>query len=134
MEPFLRSKFSLPLGPHANRAEAEILGRYIDEDAPTKACNQCGATDIKLNLCSRCKRAWYCSPECQRAAWLNHKADCRKDGSFLQLLSGLIWDVIPRQKACNLLLELPKRNPLGPHRVASILCYLKQLVNVTIVE
>ena len=26
--------------------------------------------------CSRCKQAWYCSPQCQRRAWPAHKSAC----------------------------------------------------------
>ncbi|KAH6982378.1 mynd domain-containing protein, partial [Ilyonectria destructans] len=29
-----------------------------------------------LRLCSRCRRAAYCSPECQSAAWPSHKRAC----------------------------------------------------------
>ncbi len=36
----------------------------------------------KMKLCSRCRSAQYCSPECQKAHWAAagdpHKAHCRK--------------------------------------------------------
>lgn len=34
-----------------------------------KACNACGATDKPLSVCSRCKKAFYCSRECQKNDW-----------------------------------------------------------------
>lgn len=48
-----------------------------------RACGWCGkargevaAAGGKLRLCSRCKAACYCSPECQRSAYPEHKAEC----------------------------------------------------------
>ena len=39
-------------------------------------CSYCGKTGtIKLQQCSRCKKASYCSRECQSAAWPAHKKD-----------------------------------------------------------
>lgn len=32
---------------------------------------------ILLKACSACRSVWYCSPECQRAAWPTHKAECQ---------------------------------------------------------
>jgi len=32
----------------------------------------------KLKECSRCKLVKYCGPECQRAHWPSHKAECKK--------------------------------------------------------
>ncbi|KAJ3332626.1 hypothetical protein HDU76_013579 [Blyttiomyces sp. JEL0837] len=46
---------------------------------------------VKLKQCSRCLRAWYCSTECQRAAWSGgHKKCCRvpyvfRTGDFVVL-------------------------------------------------
>lgn len=35
---------------------------------------------VKLNCCSRCKMAYYCSSECQRKQWrAGHKEACRKE-------------------------------------------------------
>lgn len=34
---------------------------------------------VNFDKCSRCKRAYYCSQDCQRAAWnAGHKHACRK--------------------------------------------------------
>ncbi|PBL00332.1 hypothetical protein ARMGADRAFT_956095 [Armillaria gallica] len=47
-------------------------------DNVTVSCDHCEKTlrraDIKV--CSRCKNARYCSPECQKSHWRKHKADC----------------------------------------------------------
>lgn len=33
---------------------------------------------VSLKKCSRCRTAFYCSPECQRQDWPNHKVRCKK--------------------------------------------------------
>lgn len=42
------------------------------------ACDACGKTVAKLNRCSRCRAAAYCSARCQRTAWPQHKEHCRR--------------------------------------------------------
>jgi hypothetical protein len=41
-----------------------------------KCCSYCKKSDTKLKVCSRCKAVYYCSKECQKASWLNHKKEC----------------------------------------------------------
>ena len=42
----------------------------------TKCCNVC--EEIKnLKMCSKCKKVSYCSEECQRKDWKNHKLICK---------------------------------------------------------
>jgi hypothetical protein len=47
-------------------------------------CDHCSKTSVDLgamnfNACRSCQRAYYCSPECQRAAWkAGHKQACCK--------------------------------------------------------
>ena len=56
-----------------------------DEDATTvidtkfkNKCFSCGNTGT-MKCCSRCKCAYYCSQECQAAAWKSgHKATCKQ--------------------------------------------------------
>ena len=50
-------------------------------------CDVCRLTRATLgrtlNICSRCKLAYYCSKECQLSAWKNgHKQACRKPGQI----------------------------------------------------
>ncbi|KAI9005744.1 hypothetical protein DFJ74DRAFT_712777 [Hyaloraphidium curvatum] len=49
--------------------DAKRQGRIKD------ACDRCGA-EGKLKRCSRCGVARYCGPQCQRAAWKEHKDKC----------------------------------------------------------
>ncbi|KAL7548669.1 hypothetical protein ACHAWF_011939 [Thalassiosira exigua] len=41
-----------------------------------KICSNCDATS-NLRNCARCGQVGYCSKECQRADWPNHKASCK---------------------------------------------------------
>ena len=77
-------KFQLAIGPHANHAELDALQRYFDYEKASQECGHCSATSIELSTCAQCKRAWYCSAACQKAAWESHKVDCRKTGKFQQ--------------------------------------------------
>lgn len=64
------------------------IGGNLDSELPLLArrpqCNACGsdkrkepnATSQSLLTCTRCKLARYCSKECQRADWKNHKMGC----------------------------------------------------------
>ncbi len=41
-----------------------------------RLCASCNKT-APPRQCSRCKKVFYCSQECQKANWLTHKTDCR---------------------------------------------------------
>ena len=46
----------------------------------SRACTNCelpSELELPLKLCSGCRVARYCSPECQAAAWAGHKRVCR---------------------------------------------------------
>jgi len=40
-------------------------------------CAKCGKNDEKNKKCSGCYYVYYCSPECQREHWEEHKKDCK---------------------------------------------------------
>jgi hypothetical protein len=45
--------------------------------AAVRMCAWCGVTAPKLLRCGRCKAAWYCGADHQRAAWkAGHKKQC----------------------------------------------------------
>jgi hypothetical protein len=41
------------------------------------ACGKQATADKKLLVCGRCRAAHYCSPECQKASWKEHKLSCK---------------------------------------------------------
>jgi len=42
---------------------------------PARKCEVCSSLPTKP--CARCKRAFYCSPSCQKLAWKKHKKTCK---------------------------------------------------------
>ena len=41
-------------------------------------CFKCSAKAVHLKTCSACKWALYCSGECQKLDWVDHKQMCNK--------------------------------------------------------
>ena len=82
---------AFPGGPNIERtaqlvasADGTSVTRSVYEHAPRKAVRVCGLPTCAAHLacettlvCSRCKRTYYCGPVCQRAAWSEHKLECR---------------------------------------------------------
>jgi hypothetical protein len=62
--------------------EAWAMAEKAKHQSAASACAACGARagqpGVRLQVCSRCKRVHYCGPQCQRAHWRAHKADCSK--------------------------------------------------------
>ena len=42
---------------------------------PCFSCGEPGPLSARLR-CGRCRLAWYCGAECQRAGWPQHRANC----------------------------------------------------------
>jgi len=54
---------------------ADVYGQNnFEEFMEDPKCSACGKPAEKR--CSRCKLEWYCSRECQVAAWKDHKKLC----------------------------------------------------------
>jgi hypothetical protein len=57
---------------YQNRKESQ-------EEEPTNACGMCGLLEsevTELKVCSRCKKVYYCSKECQKKNYRVHKRYC----------------------------------------------------------
>lgn len=55
----------------------EEFGNYIKEAA--YQCHNCGEdSEEKLKRCGKCRIVAYCSVECQKENWLEHKLECPK--------------------------------------------------------
>jgi hypothetical protein len=63
---------------------------------PSSTCDTCRISrrDLgrDLSLCRRCKSSWYCSADCQRIAWREHKKICKPfdEESFRQGICNLL--------------------------------------------
>jgi hypothetical protein len=61
---------------------ATIMARAAELQSIASVCAACGARagqpGVRLQVCSRCKGVRYCGPQCQRAHWQAHKAQCGK--------------------------------------------------------
>eukprot|EP00887_Chlorella_sp_A99_P002061 scaffold18.g2061.t1 len=75
------------------------------QQAPARACGQCGATDVGLAKCTGCHAISYCGRGCQLTDWQRHSAECAKLKSLATLLA-------QQPKALSLLLDA-LRQPHG---------------------
>ena len=52
-------------------------GNVLNDPANYRTCACCGRKSLEMKLCGACKRATYCSAECQKQDWLGgHKEAC----------------------------------------------------------
>ncbi|KAF8159209.1 hypothetical protein B0H34DRAFT_655410 [Crassisporium funariophilum] len=73
----LRTSFTLPLGPLSMYDRGKLTNN--------SGCEVCGKTDI--SRCVQCLSVAYCSKECQKDDWKQHKGTCRS-------LKGGTWQTI----------------------------------------
>lgn len=74
----------------AKEAGEVVAGLY---DNCMKPANEMVGEIEKLQRCSRCKMVWYCSSECQREGWSEHKLDCGWRARFTSVAPTL-WQTI----------------------------------------
>jgi hypothetical protein len=52
--------------------------QFVFEPRPKFTCGECKKKDHGYKKCSACDVTRYCSKECQRKHWKNHKEQCKK--------------------------------------------------------
>ena len=68
--------------PHYSDQERHAICRELGLDMYSSKCMTCQAcqrppsADLRLKLCKQCQQSWYCSRECQRRHWPEHKRGC----------------------------------------------------------
>jgi hypothetical protein len=108
--------------PHAWQPTERNLGEHLFDANPqtcpvhhallqtvlsftTKTCLSCTKSlpeaiaqnsNAPLKVCSQCKMAWFCNPNCQRAIWHEHKQVCKKIRQGSDLIS--FHDEMPAQR------------------------------------
>ena len=67
-----------------NFADQAVVDAFLGHAAKTHSeigektvCFECGEAKSGMKCCSKCRRAYYCSAECQVSNWATHKADCK---------------------------------------------------------
>eukprot|EP00831_Metopus_contortus_P062236 TRINITY_DN54282_c0_g1_i1.p2 TRINITY_DN54282_c0_g1~~TRINITY_DN54282_c0_g1_i1.p2 ORF type:complete len:108 (-),score=18.18 TRINITY_DN54282_c0_g1_i1:44-367(-) len=83
--------------------ESSAFEEFLD---PPK-CGKCGK--LAGQRCSRCKQEWYCSRECQVAAWKAHKPVCDIPVSYTHLRA----HETSLHLVCRLLLEKKKNKNIN---------------------
>jgi hypothetical protein len=72
------SSSSIRSGPTSSAA-ADTAARDQGPASTGRVCSWCGKASQQLLRCARCKAAWYCGADHQRAAWkAGHKQECGK--------------------------------------------------------
>ena len=59
----------------SNASNRSTLGGSVNENS---CCSACKKVSQSLKRCSRCRSTVYCSVECQRQHWAQHKMACKK--------------------------------------------------------
>ena len=78
-------KIKLNYDPEKDFAKIGEQIRTLCQNEPrmnSHHCHQCTRTEefgtVRLLKCGHCKKAWYCSVECQKEHWSKHKIFCKK--------------------------------------------------------
>ncbi|ORZ14160.1 hypothetical protein BCR42DRAFT_492791 [Absidia repens] len=77
---------NMPKKQRNEKIEQLIKAGILNTSYPAspKNCSHCGAAHLKdtpdkaLLCCAGCKSIWYCSRDCQKSDYKNHKATCKK--------------------------------------------------------
>jgi hypothetical protein len=67
------------LASQAPSITEETVQHFYHEDSDIYKCQGCGVAETKEkkhSQCSRCKQTRYCSKECQKSHWKEHKLEC----------------------------------------------------------
>lgn len=81
-DPPVKRTHTMPIGRGGTSLTDNEINNLLDVGG--FHCDCCKHKGGKLLVCSGCKKAYYCSAECQKKQWKEngHKMYCRKDGEF----------------------------------------------------
>ena len=111
-------------------------------DKPVDFCAVCFKTNNPMLLCARCRGRNYCSIECQKKDWRQHKPTCRderdeyglapndyvqriyKNAKFMQLLHLLAYPYIDKVGHMQVMLSktIAPNNYISPHVNETFFC------------
>ncbi|GLB45723.1 putative ankyrin repeats [Lyophyllum shimeji] len=119
-------KSVLTFGPQVTAAVQKWVRKRSGEEAPRveKRCDGCGKTDTPLKNCSSCHVARYCSVDCQRKAWSEHKKTCQPFSTPNTVTLKPFYQhgqsVIPTKELTNKFFGISEPTPDTHHRSAHI--------------
>lgn len=80
-------------------AEAKLSSKAAKKDQKNvrkSPCHKEGWMNTGERLCSRCRQVGYCSKECQRSDWTNHKSHCKASlPTFTNSLTKQVITIFP---------------------------------------
>jgi hypothetical protein len=72
---------SLPADGHLYTVKLDSGGTLrLRREGMCVLCSGCAKRSDAARACGKCRSAWYCSVECQRASWPAHKPACKPAG------------------------------------------------------
>ncbi|KAF8964579.1 ankyrin repeat-containing domain protein [Flammula alnicola] len=114
----------LSFGPQITATVQKWVRRRAGAEAPRveKRCDYCGRMDAPLKNCSKCHVARYCSVECQRKAWSEHKKTCQSFSTSNTLTFKPFYEhggsIIPTKELQNKFFGINTPTPETHHRSA----------------
>jgi hypothetical protein len=96
--PILPKNDQMPILPKNDQTPISPKNDQIPIPPPKpqvlKSCHGCGKLGDKFPRCSKCKNVWYCTAECQKKNWTNHRSECIANHNP-NMTSSNVHDVIP---------------------------------------
>lgn len=99
--------------------ESQVEERVVfgDNTVSGTECDHCkaaagtsGEAKVTLKMCDKCHRAWYCSRECQVAAWKAHKQLCKKKYDFREGDAATLCDLVAQPQRNGLMVLVQGRD------------------------
>ena len=61
------------------------LYNYLEKTKHKCYNPQCNVTSYKMKKCQQCKKARYCSRDCQKVNWSVHRINCKKQAVICEI-------------------------------------------------
>ena len=74
-----RVSVEFPDGTSYSLKQSALAAAPPEKKKKTKACWACGKAGVETKKCSGCEVARYCSRECSKRDWKEHRKTCGKE-------------------------------------------------------
>jgi len=82
-EDFERYNWSYCEAPDQEQLE-KAKYQQLNLEIGDRSCAKCGCSSKKLQICTGCRKEYYCDANCQRSHWKQHKDACKKEKTVLK--------------------------------------------------